>query len=115
MGYATQHHHTNSPAYTNTYLATDNSATKAWITKGSVSTDKPPAFLLRILAQHCRLWNARLSSVFVNGETNTIADLLSRSFHLSDAQLLRRLQSLFPTKQPWQLVTRPTPLVSQVN
>jgi hypothetical protein len=27
MGHATQHHHTNSPAYTNTYLATDNSAT----------------------------------------------------------------------------------------
>jgi hypothetical protein len=114
-GHATQHHHTNSPAYTNTYLATDNSATQAWITKGSVSTDKPPAFLLRLLAQHCRLWNARLSSVFVNGETNTIADLLSRSFHLLDAQLLRHLQSLFPTKQPWRLVTPPTPLVSQVN
>jgi hypothetical protein len=115
MGHATQHLHTKTPPYTNTYLATDNSATQAWITKGSVSTDKPPAFLLRLLAQHCRLWNARLSSVFVNGTTNTIADLLSRSFHLTDDQLLRRLQSLVPTKQPWQLVTPPTPLVSQVN
>jgi hypothetical protein len=114
-GHATQHLHTNAPAYTNTYLATDNSAAQAWITKGSVSTDKPPASLLRLLAQHCRLWNARLSSVFVNGETNNIADLLSRSFHLSDVQLLRKLQSLFPTKQPWRLVIPPTPLVSQVN
>jgi hypothetical protein len=71
--------------------------------------------LLRHLAHDCRLANASLTAIPVAGMTNTIADLLSRSFHLSDDEMLRRVQLDFPVQPPWKLVTPPATLTSTLN
>jgi hypothetical protein len=115
LGHATQLESTPPAPYTSTYLGTDNTPTQAWLTSGSVSSIKPTAYLLRRLATDCRRANATLTSIFLPGCTNTIADFLSRSFHWSDADLLNRMQYLFPVQPPWKLVTPPEHLVSEVN
>ncbi len=115
LGHAIQLATCPTRAYTSTYLATDNTPTQAWIAAGSVSTVKAPSFLLRRLAQDCRLANATLTSIAVPGLSNTIADLLSRSFTLPDAEILARVQTQFPIQPPWRLVTPPEALACEVN
>jgi hypothetical protein len=88
--------------YMNTYLATDNMPTQAWITSGSVNA---PAFLLHRLAQDCHYANASLTSIAIPDLTNTIANLLSHFSHLSDDKLLTYVQSHFPVQPPWRFVT----------
>ncbi|MFN9980878.1 MAG: hypothetical protein ACK53Y_13215, partial [bacterium] len=94
---------------------TDNIAAQSWTHKGSTTTSLVPARILRVLADESRRFNSCLSTVYIPGETNTIADLLSRSFHLSDTALLDQLNTLAPHQPPWQLVTPPAPLVSTLN
>ena len=100
---------------TTTAIATDNTAAEAWVQSGSTSIDNAAPYLLRLLAHKCRLYNSSLQPLFTPGSTNTIADLLSHSFHLSDAELLRKLNSAFPTKLPWTLATPPAYIISEVN
>jgi hypothetical protein len=96
-------------------VATDNKSAQAWVNSGSPTTITAPAYLLRLLAQYCRSNNVSVQAVYTPGSTNTVADLLSRAFHLSDSELLSELDRLAPSKQPWKLVTLPVPLISQVN
>ncbi len=106
--------HTHQP-HTSIVIATDNTPAKAWVKAGSVSTSKPPAFLLSLLAADGRAHNSHLTPVYTPGCTNTIADLLSRSFSLTDAALLDTLHSVAPMQPPWKLVTLPASWVSRMN
>ena len=101
--------------YINTYMGLDNTAAQAWLHHGSTSTTKAPAHILRLLAHYSRSYNATLNSFHVDGTTNTIADLLSRSFSFSDADLLQTLQRVAPVQPPWRLVTPRAALVSKLN
>ncbi len=93
----------------------DNSAAQAWITRGASSASFIPAHFLRLLACASRTHNSRLSSTFIPGHTNTLSDLLSRSFHLTDTELLNTINQMAPLQQPWQLVTPTEAEASMVN
>jgi len=93
----------------------DNSAAQAWITRGTTSASFIPAHFLRLLACASRNHNSRLSALFIPGKTNTLSDLLSRSFHLTDTELLHNIQQMAPLQQPWRLVTPTEAEVSTVN
>jgi hypothetical protein len=114
-GYATQQHVIPPTPYNHTFLATDNTPTQAWVHRGSKSSIGPPAWLLRHLAQTCRSHNSLLFPIFTPGTTNTIADFLSRSFHLTDAMVLHELQNIAPIQPPWKLVTPPAATTSAMN
>jgi hypothetical protein len=107
--------HIPSHPYTTTCIATDNTPTLAWVSKGSTTSVGPPVFLLRHLALDCRSSLAHVQPVFTPGNTNTSADLLSRSFHLSDPDMLQLVQQRFPTQPPWQLVIPPNDKISSMN
>jgi hypothetical protein len=96
-------------------MATDNTPAHAWITRGSTSSISAPAFLLSLLASDSQHHNALLSTAHTPGKTNTIADFLSRSFTLSDADVLATLQSMVPVQPPWQLVTPTKHMISTTN
>jgi hypothetical protein len=114
-GHATRHDHTLPLPHATTYIATDNSPTQAWVHRGSTSTDKCPAFLLHLLAHVCRNTLSSVRAVFTPGTSNTLADLLSRSFSMSDTELLTYVQKLFPVQPPWQLATPPNTVIYNLN
>jgi hypothetical protein len=93
--------------------ASDNTPAVSWIQKGSTSTRSPTAHLLRLLHHLSRDRTFTLKALHIPGETNTIADFLSRSFHLSDAAVLHHLNSM--TQQSWTLAHPPTELVSTMT
>ncbi len=72
-------------------------------------------YLLRQLARDCCLWNSTLYSIHAPGISNTLADLLSRSFHLLDVDVLAKINALAPTQLSWQFAIPPAPLISAVN
>jgi hypothetical protein len=114
-GHHVQHAHIPPLPHTTTVTATDNTPTQAWVHRGSVTTTKAPAYLLSLLAQNCRKHNARVDSCYTPGTTNIITDFLSRSFHLSDSELLTRLNRMAPVQPPWKLATLPVPWVSNMS
>jgi hypothetical protein len=67
------------------------------------------------MAQTCRSHNSALSAVYNPGKTNHIADFLSRSFHLSDDELLQYLNTWVPIKPHWKLVTPMASTISSMN
>jgi hypothetical protein len=115
LGHATQLHTTIPKPFSTTITATDNTAAASWLLRGSTSNAKPPAYLLRQLAQDCRTHNSSLNPIFAPGTTNTIADFLSRSFHLSDGDLLMELQHNYPIQPPWKLATPPAHSTYSMN
>jgi hypothetical protein len=114
-GHATRREYTLPLPYATTYIATDNTPTQAWVHRGSTSTDKCPAFLLHLLAHVCRNTLSSVRAVFTPGTSNTLADLLSRSFSMSDTELLTYVQKLFPVQLPWQLATPPNTVIYNLN
>jgi hypothetical protein len=115
LGYATLLQNTPAQPHRTVVQGTDNTAAHSWTNKGSTTSSLVPASILRVLADESRRFHSRLSTVYLPGETNTIADLLSRSFHLSDTALLDHLNTMAPHQPPWKLVTPPAPLVSALN
>jgi len=97
------------------FCAVDNTPALAWTAKGSTTSTGPPAFLLRQLAQLCRSLDYSLTPAFTPGLTNSLADLCSRSFHLSDAAFLHLIQTKYPTQPSWSLARPPTALLSKMN
>jgi hypothetical protein len=95
--------------------AVDNTPTLSWAAKGSATSNKPPAFLLRLLAQLCRSCDMTVYPLFTPGSSNNVADFCSRSFHLSDAEFLRELQCRFPTQPSWKLVQPTSTWLSNVS
>jgi hypothetical protein len=102
--------------HTSVLCATDNTPTHAWARKGSPTSDKANAFLLRLLAQQCRSKRHTLLPCFTPGTTNTLVDFCSRSWHLSDAQFLHMANCRFPLpQQSWTLAHLTTETQSQLN
>jgi hypothetical protein len=91
-------------------VASDNTPAVSWIQRGSTSTNDATAALLRLLHHFSRDRVFTLKAVHVPGKTNTIADFLSRSFHLSDDAVLDHLHTT--TQQYWTLANPPTELAS---
>ena len=93
----------------------DNMPTQAWVYIGSTSTDKCPALLLHLLAHLCHDQLSSVRAVFTPGNSNTLADLLSRSFSMSDHELLNHVQQHFPVQLPWRLATPPNNIFYNLN
>jgi hypothetical protein len=72
------HHQPN--AHQHICLASNNTPAVSWISKGSVTSTGPPAFLLHLLANNRHSNKFQLTVTFTLGDTNTIADCCSRLF-----------------------------------
>jgi len=79
-------------------IASDNTPTVAWATKGSTTSIKAPAFLLHSLATFRRAIPFTFEPVFTPGRTNQIADCCSRSCALSNAAFLHNINTAFPVQ-----------------
>ncbi len=99
----------------NVLLASDNTPTVSWATKGSTTTTSPPAYLLHTLAalRHAKPFS--LTPCFTPGDTNQIADCCSRLFALSDTDFLNHMNDRFPSQPSWKLVTPPPEIVSAMS
>ena len=93
---------------------TDNLATMFWQRKGSASTEKAPAHLLRLHGIHQRIHRYISRHDYMPGPSNPMADDASRLFHLSDTDFLAYFNSKYPQKQPYKLVTIPLQVLSCV-
>jgi hypothetical protein len=67
------HHQPNT--YQHICLASDNTPAVSWITKGSVTSTGPPAFLLHLLTNNRRSNKFQLTVTFMPGDTYTIPKL----------------------------------------
>jgi len=88
-------------------IASDNTPAVSWVKKGSSTSVAARAFLLRWLAQLTHRNLLSLTPIPVPGTTNNIADLCSRSFHLSDQQLLEHMNNTYPTIPCWTIAHPP--------
>ena len=93
---------------------TDNLATLFWSRKGSVTTTKPAAALLRQLAYHRRYHRYISLSDYLPGGLNLAADDASRLQHLSAHDLLTHFNTHYPQTRGWRLWTPPPKLRSCV-
>ena len=84
------------------WVGCDNTPAVAWCGKGSTSASNASAFILRHLGLVCRDAQMKTRVISVPGESNTIADFLSRSFHLSDDDIMAHLHRLAPTQPSFQ-------------
>ena len=82
----------------------DNTPAVAWGTKGSVTTAGPASYLLRTASLDQRAHRYISQRFYIPGPANALADLASRRFDLSDADLLATLNSRAPHSQPWQML-----------
>ena len=89
----------------------DNLNTTFWERKGSTTTDKPPAYLLRLFGMHQRYHRYVPRFDYLSGPSNHIADALSRDFHLSWSQLINSLSDFLPQNAGYQL-WHPTPQIT---
>jgi hypothetical protein len=81
----------------------DNTPAVYWQRKGSTTTTGPAAYLLRLQAIHQRHYRYHARHDYLPGDLNKMADICSRAWHLSDAQLLTYFNSHFPQSTSWQL------------
>jgi hypothetical protein len=114
LGSALISQHSNIP-HANICLGSDNTPAVTWTNKGSTTSIGPAAYLLHQLAQHRRRRPYSLSTTFVPGSTNTIADCCSRLFHLHDAAFLAHMNAAFPVQPSWTLAHPPHDLISSTT
>jgi hypothetical protein len=107
LGHATLLQTTPVMPYKAVFQGIDNTAAQSWITRGNTPDSVAPALLLRALARDSRHYGSRLSAFYIPGVTNSLSDLLSRSFTLSDAELLEKIHAMAPSQQPWKFATPP--------
>jgi hypothetical protein len=88
---------------TTVLCATDNTPTQAWVTRGSPTSNQAKAFLLHTLRRVCHAHNLSMVACFTPGWSNSLADFCSRSWHLSDDQLLAAVNCRFPVQPFWTL------------
>ena len=91
---------------------TDNLGTLYWQRKGSTTTVKPAAKLLRFQALHQRFHRQVTIHDYIPGPTNSAADDASRLQSLSNAEFLHHFNSTYPQKHSWRLWTPPLALRS---
>ena len=83
---------------------TDNMATMFWSRKGSASTDKVPAYLLRLFGIHQRFHRYIPRYDYEPGVINILADDASRLFHLTNSQFLSYFNTSHSQPKSWRLV-----------
>jgi hypothetical protein len=96
--------HTHPTTHATLLCASDNQAAVTWQNKGSPSSSAARAFLLRWLASLNRRDQFDINTVFASGTTNTLADVCSRQFHLSDQEFSELITHRFPIPGGWQFV-----------
>ena len=89
---------------------TDNLNTLFWQRKASSTTDKVPAYLLRLFGIHQRFHRYVARHDYLPGPSNPVADALSCDFHLTWRELISTLSRHLPPNTVCQLWT-PTPQV----
>ena len=92
----------------------DNLNTTFWERKGSTTTDSPPAYLLRLFGMHQRYHRYIPRFDYISGESNTVADALSRCFHLSWPDLISQLSPHLCQKRGYQVWTPPPAFASAI-
>ena len=94
---------------------TDNLATLYWQRKGSATTTKPPAYLLRLFGIHQRYHRYVPRHDYISGVSNPMADDASRLFHLTDSQFIQYFLNKFPQHKSFRLVQIPSAILSCVT
>lgn len=93
---------------------TDNLATLFWQRKGSTTTDKVPAYLLRLFGIHQRYHRYVARHDYLSGGSNKLANDASRLFSLSDKDFLTYFNSHYPQTTSFQLLHPKPETVSAV-
>lgn len=93
---------------------TDNLNTLFWQRKGSATTEKVPAHLLRLFGIHQRFHRYVPRHDYLAGPSNPIADALSRDFELSWRELFASLDDYLPANTSCQVWTPTESVVSAV-
>ena len=93
---------------------TDNLNTLFWQRKGSSTTEKVPAHLLRLFGIHQRFHRYVARHDYLSGPSNPVADATSRDFHLSWSELLTSLSPYLPKGASCQIWTPTNESVSSV-
>ena len=88
--------------HTKIHCLTDNSSAIWWLFKANFNPDTQQKhdMIARKMASILLHHEAALYPQHIPGESNTIADSLSRDFHFTNKQLQFLLPSLFPTQAP---------------
>ena len=81
----------------------DNTSALAWRSKQSTTTSNAAAYLLQVAAIHQRHHRYTAEHHYIPGPANVMADTASRSFHLSDTDLVSLFNSKFPQPKSWKL------------
>ena len=93
----------------------DNLSTTFWERKGSTTSNKPPAYLLRLFGMHQRIHRYIPRFDYISGSSNHIADALSRQFDQTWSCCADALSSRFLPQAPGFQRWIPTkPVVSAV-
>ena len=95
--------------------ATDNTPTLFWSRKGSTTTTKAPAHLLKAMALHQRHHRYVPREDHIDGVDNLPGDKASRLFHLTNDQFLHYFNTNFPQDEPWHLWTPSDEITSVVT
>lgn len=82
---------------------TDNLATLFWQRKGSTTTDKVPAYLLRLFGIHQRYHRYVARHDYLPGGSNKLADDASRLFSLNNKNFLTYFNLNYPQKTSFNM------------
>ena len=82
----------------------DNTPAVSRVTKGSVVSDGPSAYLCHYACQHQRLHRYCHVAQFLPGEANVMADDASRLQSLTDDSFLSHFEQLYPQPKGWTLL-----------
>ena len=85
------------------YNVYDNTVTVFWQQKGAVITMGPPAYLLRLQALHQHQFRYVSKHNYIPGQSNVMADFLSRAWHPIEVQIVAHFNSHFPQPEPWKI------------
>lgn len=91
-----------------TYTGCDNTPAVAWRTKGSSTSRKARAKLLRLAAGLRREQRAHHRIGHLSGVDNRMADDASRLWHFSDDEFIAHFNSHYPQKNSWQMYRMPS-------
>ena len=94
---------------------TDNLATLFWQRKASTSSDRVPAYLLRLFGIHQRHHSYVPRHDYLAGPSNPLADDSSRLFQLNDSTFLSHFNTYHRQTKSYQLWTPSPKIVSAVT
>lgn len=84
-------------------LLNDNITALSRSRRGSVTSERTAAYLLRLASLHQRHFRYLAHYDYIAGPANVMADDCSRLWHLSDTALLSHFAKHYPQPLPWQL------------